>query len=854
MTHVSDDHVDRGLGLALVLALALAGCLGPETAACPGGGVCPPGLICAVIDDQQACVLATCGDGQLDLGEACDDGSDAPGDACPSDCSEPCGNGRLELGEVCDDGNLRDGDGCASTCQSDERCGNGHLDRGSEACDDGNLRNHDGCASDCAAETPAWTHLDALPPGRAGQAMVYDAGRGRLVVFGGCAGTTCAGGVLNDTWEWDGTTWHERTPPISPRGRFGHAMAYDANRKLVVMYGGCSGTATTVARCDGELDDTWVWDGTTWARQFPAGRPLPLSGAAMVYSPEYGLVLMFGGTSGGFASNETWFLNATTWSNLSLPSPPPPRAHHALVYDPVRHTIVLFGGVDGAGALRNDTWEWSYPLERWVVRAPLASPPARAFHGLVADPRAGRVRLIGGCGAIGGPTGCSEPLDDLWTWDGARWSDTTPPARPSPRAFASVVHHAGRGHAILLGGRGAAALAADLWELDGLTRTRRMPFAPTSTSPAMTYDAPRGTLVLYDGADVWESNDGTWHLRTAVPRPPARLYASLTHDTTRHQSVLFSGIDQVTGRMLDDTWTWDGVRWTARHPTTIPAGRWQHATAFDPARRRLVMFGGYRGEVTDETWEWDGTNWLRRNPAVSPPARYAAAMAYDVARRRVVLFGGNKRNGELDAYDDTWEWDGESWVERHPLARPRPRFGHTMAYDPHRETIVLHAGSVTTDSVNVADDTWQWNGVNWFPIAVSLTPGPRRGHTMAYDGVHQRMVVHGAEAFLGAAARETWAFTYESPLLDDRCDGSDGDGDGVVACADPDCGGRCDPVCDVTSPCDDPPPPRCGDGVCDVLEDCRLCPVDCGACPAVCGDWHCDPGETCNTCGDCSCF
>ncbi|XXY44150.1 hypothetical protein WME91_29500 [Sorangium sp. So ce269] len=43
-------------------------------------------------------------------------------------------------------------------------------------------------------------------------------------------------------------------------------------------------------------------------------------------------------------------------------------------------------------------------------------------------------------------------------------------------------------------------------------------------------------------------------------------------------------------------------------------------------------------------------------------------------------------------------------------------------------------------------------------------------------------------------------------------------------------------------------PPACGDGVCDGIEDCGSCGVDCGVC-AACGDGACDPaGESCGSC------
>ena len=62
-----------------------------------------------------------CGDGVLDLGEECDDGtanSNAAGSSCRRNCrlAALCGDAIVDAGEECDDGNLLDGDGCQADC------------------------------------------------------------------------------------------------------------------------------------------------------------------------------------------------------------------------------------------------------------------------------------------------------------------------------------------------------------------------------------------------------------------------------------------------------------------------------------------------------------------------------------------------------------------------------------------------------------------------------------------------------------------------------------------------------------------------------------------------------------------
>jgi cysteine-rich repeat protein len=100
-----------------------------------------------------------CGDGELDPGEACDDGaanSDTNADACRLDCSAPvCGDGVVDTGEECDDGAANSdtgADACRLDCSA-PACGDGVVDTG-EQCDDGNFDSGDGCSGECVLDCP----------------------------------------------------------------------------------------------------------------------------------------------------------------------------------------------------------------------------------------------------------------------------------------------------------------------------------------------------------------------------------------------------------------------------------------------------------------------------------------------------------------------------------------------------------------------------------------------------------------------------------------------------------------------------------------------------------------------------
>jgi cysteine-rich repeat protein len=206
-----------------------------------------PGYVC--LGEPSTCVLS-CGDGALDLNEACDDGNLTDGDGCsdncqteagfdcagaPSTCDTVCGDGFVRGDEECDDANLQDpnsplpdpnsplqdpnsplqdpnspgGDGCSNSCEIEPGyvcqstpafldcpeepsvcapiCGNGLINLG-EGCDDGNIEDEDGCSSTCQVE-PGYTCL--------GTSCVFTCGNGELDdVFN--AGDDCDDGNTDD--------------------------------------------------------------------------------------------------------------------------------------------------------------------------------------------------------------------------------------------------------------------------------------------------------------------------------------------------------------------------------------------------------------------------------------------------------------------------------------------------------------------------------------------------------------------------------------------------------------------------------------------------------------------------------
>jgi len=213
----------------------------------------------------------------------------------------------------------------------------------------------------------------ASPSVRYGHAMAYDSARGVVVLFGGTSG----GG---ETWEWDGTDWTQKSSAVSPSGRCWHAMAYDSARGVVVLYGGAD-------------KETWEWDGTNWTQRFPANSPTAWYLHAMAYDSARGVVVLFGGEDANGYCNDTWEWDGTNWSQRFPADNPSGRFGHGMAYDSARRVIVLFGGSWGGGCL-NDTWEWDGT--NWTHVSPASSPTARVYHATAYDSGRGVVVLFGG--------------------------------------------------------------------------------------------------------------------------------------------------------------------------------------------------------------------------------------------------------------------------------------------------------------------------------------------------------------------------------------------------------------------------------------------------------------------------
>jgi cysteine-rich repeat protein len=130
---------------------------------CPGDGVVTAGLPCGNGDvcGSQGLCLDTCGNGNVDSGEACDDGNTTLGDGCRPNCTtENCGDGSLDPREQCD-GDPGCSAECRRQCELDADCP-GHTSCVRQRCDDGLCATNPSCNGDACSEPVTGLAPDAV--------------------------------------------------------------------------------------------------------------------------------------------------------------------------------------------------------------------------------------------------------------------------------------------------------------------------------------------------------------------------------------------------------------------------------------------------------------------------------------------------------------------------------------------------------------------------------------------------------------------------------------------------------------------------------------------------------------------
>jgi cysteine-rich repeat protein len=601
----------------------------------------PPGCPAANGDTAAAacslaCTAHRCGNAGVDPGEACDDGNLIDGDGCASDCrsDETCGNGVRDAGEQCDDGNAVDGDGCQGWCALPS-CGDGVVDGAlGERCDDGNTDDVDGCASNCRSDESCGNGVPDFLAGEQCDDGDFQSQDG------------CSSGCQVESW-----TLSAATPAATPdTASVAVTAAYDAGRGVTMLY-----------RSDAQdISETWTYDGAGWQLHVPATAPPPRYAPGLAYDAARSEVVMFGGYA-GWALRETWTWDGTTWTQRLLPaaSSPPNRGSTLMTYDARREQVLCFvGGTWGDPA---ELWAWDG--EAWSQLA-VGGPPGAYPDALAYDPIRDRVVLLGGYGTPGA-------TQRVWEWNGATWAEATAAGGPAPDYDGAATFDTRLGAVVAL--RVWPTMIAWAWNGTSWAQVPS-PTAPAAALATVAFDTRRGVAVSLpsfaaDSAspDVWELDADGWHV--ASPYVPDMFFGEYQLVTVPWEAEVL-----LVGQRTD---AWSGRGFTQRLPWG-PNG-YSPALAADVDRRWLLAVSD-GGQVE----RLDANTWTEVVPAsYDLSIGHSPATAYDAARGQLVMFGGNQSVGDTFVLvDDAWA------VAATPDASPPARHAAAMAYDPVRERVV----------------------------------------------------------------------------------------------------------------------------------------------------------------------
>lgn len=319
---------------------------------------------------------------------------------------------------------------------------------------------------------PAYSPV--TPPGRAGASVTYDQSHGTLVVFGG-TGTR----ALDDTWTWDGKGWIQRHPATSPAPRHDAAMAYDAARHEVVLFGGAVQPANSGKTGQATVSDTWTWNGSRWLQKHPLHVPslAPEWSSSMQFDPITRTVLLFGFTSGTteattYMQPQTWSWNGSDWSELTPSSSPSLPA--SMVSDGKR-ILLLESAAYIAGRYSTQTWAWDGV--NWNLLHPAVNLPDAGLVSDAYDPVTGQVVVLDG---------------DTWTWDGTTWARQHPSVQPHALGYMAYVPAM---HAVVSWGDRNNRDNTDMYAWDGANWRLVMQPGGSATPKVVTTDGKGGYLI-----------------------------------------------------------------------------------------------------------------------------------------------------------------------------------------------------------------------------------------------------------------------------------------------------------------------------------------------------------------------
>jgi fructose-specific component phosphotransferase system IIB-like protein len=454
------------------------------------------------------------------------------------------------------------------------------------------------------------------------------------------------------------------------------------------------------------------------------------------------------------------------WIRVSVSGKQPTnRFGQSAIYNSTSNRMVTFGGGTGfPGPCINELWVITHlngvgGSPGWTKMAPTGTlPGVREGHTAVYDPNTNKMIVFGGTDCNG------NYLNDLWILSNAdgstatpSWAQVTPVGTPpSARTQATAIYDSVNNVMTLYGGGTTSTnVLGDVWTLTNAN-------GATGT-PTWTQISPTGTA------------------------PAARVGHTAIYDSTNNRMVIFGGGNN-HGKVLNDGWILTNANniggtpaWIQAKFTDTAPNRESHEAIYDPVSGDMAIFGGDsslpKTFTDDHVYILTNANglvsgaWTQDGPA----PRYHTSAGYDTVTDQMMVFGGEAATGPLN---DVWSSPGITaagqtvtttpykWIQVFPTGTaPSARYGHSGAYDgASNHLIVFGGGSSSTTCFN---DYWLLDGANsasgtpsWVQMTASGTPpSARLNQTTIYDSATNNLIIFGGSNCAGGYLSDVWVLS-----------------------------------------------------------------------------------------------
>lgn len=306
----------------------------------------------------------------------------------------------------------------------------------------------------------SWQELEPLssPGGLTHMTMAFHEGIEQPVIHSG----RFENGTYSDkTWafDYDGNTWKDLKPQISPPPRHAGDMVYHEPTDQLILYTGADANGYPI-------NDLWAYnsDVNNWTQLFPERMPPANYFPIMVSVPSTNQILAL--ISDTVTFSQMWIYNVAenNWTQSLAPNMPVfgDWDRSSLVYLDDLDKVLLFG--------TEAVWEYFIDSDSWIKLDTTNNPTNRKYTEMVFDSSIQKAVLFGGCDILRRTCDSdSEVFDDTWIfdYDTLAWTEiksaNSPPARYMD---GNMVFDSERNRTLIYGSSDDSIYFDDTWVLD----------------------------------------------------------------------------------------------------------------------------------------------------------------------------------------------------------------------------------------------------------------------------------------------------------------------------------------------------------------------------------------------------